>query len=95
MSKPTKQPSWLAEPEEHDYPAALSYLSLIFDPQLVAMQVAALRKAPMTSLQSEGHLPSFRIAPAGDQQRACRQEPRQDRSRLVAITPVAGQGFRA
>jgi hypothetical protein len=24
---------WLSEPEEHDYPAALSYLSLLYDEQ--------------------------------------------------------------
>jgi len=53
MSKPTKQPIWLAEPEEHDYPAALSYLCLIFDPQLAAAQVAALRKAAMTSFKAK------------------------------------------
>ncbi|MBS1131425.1 MAG: hypothetical protein H6R16_2427 [Proteobacteria bacterium] len=53
MSKPTKQPIWLAEPEEHDYPAALSYLCLIFDPQLAAAQVETLRKAAMTSFKAK------------------------------------------
>lgn len=53
MGKPAKQPIWLAEPEGQDYPAAASYLSLIFDPQLVATQVAALQKAAMTSFKAK------------------------------------------
>lgn len=53
MSKSAKQPIWLAEPEEHDYPAAVSYLSLIFEPQQVADQVAALKKAAMTAFKAK------------------------------------------
>jgi hypothetical protein len=37
--------SWLAEPEEHDYPAASDYLALIAGPDLVAMLVDGLRSA--------------------------------------------------
>lgn len=53
MGKSAKQPIWLAEPEEHDYPAAFSYLCLIFDPQLAATQVAELQKAAMTSFKAK------------------------------------------
>jgi hypothetical protein len=42
-------PTWLALPEEHDYPAAASYLRLIFDDARVATLVAALRAAPISS----------------------------------------------
>jgi hypothetical protein len=27
----TPEPVWFSEPEEHDYPAAMSYLRLLFD----------------------------------------------------------------
>ena len=37
--------SWQAEPEEHDYPAAHDYLTLIADPDRVAVIVDDLRRA--------------------------------------------------
>jgi hypothetical protein len=37
---------WLAEPEEHDYPAAGDYLALIVEPDAVAVLVEGLRAAP-------------------------------------------------
>lgn len=36
---------WLGAPEEHDYPAALSYLTLLYDPVKAGSLVAMLRKA--------------------------------------------------
>jgi disulfide oxidoreductase YuzD len=44
---------WLAEPEEHDYPAAENYLSLITMPHVAAASVANLRKAPMSSFKAK------------------------------------------
>jgi hypothetical protein len=44
---------WLEDPEEKDYPAAASYLSLIFDPQTVSDYVQQLRKAPVTEFQAK------------------------------------------
>ena len=38
---------WKDEPDEHDYPAAASYLALIGDSPTVAMLVDALRSAPV------------------------------------------------
>lgn len=35
--------SWLSEPAEHNYPAALSYLSLLYDEQTAADYVAKLK----------------------------------------------------
>lgn len=45
--------SWLNEPEEHDYPAAASYLGLIYPPKQVEQSVEALRAAPMTSFKAK------------------------------------------
>ena len=38
---------WKDEPDEHDYPAAASYLALIEDPATVTLLVDALRSAPV------------------------------------------------
>ena len=37
--------AWLKEPEEKDYPAALSYLSLLYDETVAERHVTALRQA--------------------------------------------------
>ena len=44
---------WLAEPEEHDYPSAESYLSLIYDEQTARDYVEKLRHAPMSEYKSK------------------------------------------
>jgi hypothetical protein len=40
---------WLPEPQEHDYPAALSYLSLVQPEKTARELVKALKQASMTS----------------------------------------------
>ncbi len=40
---------WKKEPDDHDYPAAAAYLSLIAKDQAVAEIVAGLRNAPLIS----------------------------------------------
>ncbi|RAV34822.1 hypothetical protein CWC39_01215 [Corynebacterium heidelbergense] len=40
---------WQQEPEEHDYPAAASYLSLIAPSEVVEATVSALRSAPINT----------------------------------------------
>ena len=44
---------WLSEPEEHDYPAAGSYLRLIYDERTAASLVQQLRRAPMSSFKAK------------------------------------------
>jgi hypothetical protein len=44
---------WLSEPEEHDYPAALSYLSLIYDVQTAAAYVDKLRHASISEFKAK------------------------------------------
>jgi len=36
---------WLKEPEEHDFPASLDYLELLFEPEAAAGLVTQLRQA--------------------------------------------------
>jgi len=44
---------WLPEPEAHDYPAAFSYLSLIYEKAIVAKFVKGLRKAGITTFKAK------------------------------------------
>lgn len=44
---------WLAEPKPGNYPAALAYLSLLFDPKTAARHVGRLKRAPMTQFMSK------------------------------------------
>jgi hypothetical protein len=39
--------NWKDEPDEHDYPAAADFLSLLAPPAAVAATVVALRQAPL------------------------------------------------
>ena len=52
-NKPTPQPRWLDAPEEHDYPAAESYLSLIYSASESANFVAALRNAECVKVKAK------------------------------------------
>jgi hypothetical protein len=46
--KTKNQIKWARKPRAHDYPAAASYLSLIYAPKPVKKLVAKLRRAPLT-----------------------------------------------
>jgi hypothetical protein len=45
--------TWLSEPEEHDYPAALSYLTLLYDQKTAAAFVDNLKRAEMTEFKAK------------------------------------------
>jgi hypothetical protein len=45
-------PSWLDDVQDHDYPAAESYLSLVCSPKRAEQLVARLREAPLTQFKS-------------------------------------------
>jgi hypothetical protein len=44
---------WLIESEEHDYPAAKSYLSLIYDSETAKKLVKRLRRAPRAEFKAK------------------------------------------
>lgn len=44
---------WLDLPDEHDYPAAESYLSLVFDPATAAGFVRQLRQAAISQFKAK------------------------------------------
>jgi hypothetical protein len=52
---------WQIEPDEHDFPAARTYLSLICSPALAAKLVKLLEKAPTSSYQAKDLLRASRL----------------------------------
>ena len=50
---PKKIIRWLPEPEEHNYPAADSYLRLLFKKKDAAALVRQLERAPITEFKSK------------------------------------------
>lgn len=44
---------WLDVPEEHDYPAASSYLSIIYDAKTVEKYINLLKEAPTSSFHAK------------------------------------------
>jgi hypothetical protein len=45
--------NWLETPEEHNYPAAESFLNLIYDPQTVAGLSQKLKQAPVSRFKAK------------------------------------------
>src|SRR5215471_14508023 len=52
LSKQT-QIQWYDAPEDHDYPAAESYLSLLYDEKTAEAYVAKLRRAPISQFKAK------------------------------------------
>ncbi len=53
MSNAPVSIKWLSDSEDHDYPAALSYLSLIYDETTAAAFVDKLRRAAVVSFKAK------------------------------------------
>jgi hypothetical protein len=53
---------WQEDPEEHDFPAAADYLSLVADDGVVAKAVEALRAAETTHRKAKDLLRASRLA---------------------------------
>ncbi len=52
MAKKIKT-TWLSKSEDHDYPAAMSYLGLLYDEKTLAMKVKKLRQAHMSYFKAK------------------------------------------
>ena len=53
MGKKIIEIRWFEQPEPHNYPAAGSYLSLIFEPTTAKAHVVKLRKAEVTEFKAK------------------------------------------
>ena len=60
--------TWKEDPDEHDYPAATSYLTLVAGPDLVHAVVSALQVAPVGHFKAKDILRASRLPllPADD-----------------------------
>lgn len=56
---------WLDEPEEHDYPAAQSYLTLVYDESMAQRQVEKLKGAPMSAFKAKDIFRASRLSLLG------------------------------
>ncbi|MBS1626252.1 MAG: hypothetical protein JSR09_11425 [Bacteroidetes bacterium] len=56
---------WLTSPDKHDYPAAASYLNLIFQNKEVKQLVAKLKKAPVTEFKAKDIFRASRLSLLG------------------------------
>jgi len=65
MAKPGEI-KWLAAPEEQDYPAALSYLSLLSEEAVAATQVSHLTAAAMASFKAKDLFRASGLAVLGE-----------------------------
>ena len=53
MTKKKVEIKWLSEPEEHDYPAATSYLSLLYDESVINAYVEKLKQASTSAFKAK------------------------------------------
>ena len=56
---------WLGQPETHDYPAALSYLTLIYDPKTATSFVKKLKKASVSEFKAKDIFRASRLSLLG------------------------------
>lgn len=54
---------WFPEPESHDYPAALSYLTLHFNEEIAASLVDRLRTAEMSEFKAKDVMRACELKP--------------------------------
>ncbi len=56
---------WLSKPEDQDYPAAFSYLTLIYEKKTAASLVSKLKKAPITEFKAKDIFRASRLLMLG------------------------------
>lgn len=62
---PVPVPHWKEQPESHDYPAALSYLTLVLTPVLAKKTVKRLRQGPIQHFKAKDLLRASRLQMLG------------------------------
>jgi len=65
MAKDITDIKWLDETEEHDYPAALSYLRLLYEDNLANALVEKLRQAPISQFKAKDIFRASRLSLLG------------------------------
>ena len=62
---PSAEIAWLPQPEEHNYPAAESYLSLLMPTARAKKHAAELKAAPMSSFKAKDVLRASQLSMLG------------------------------
>lgn len=78
---------WLAQPEDHDYPAAQSYLNLIYDQKQTRRLVGALKATPVMQFKAKDIFRASGLALLG----ASNSHVEKDRDKIRAgrkISPI-------
>jgi len=78
---------WLSEPEDHDYPAALSYLSLLYNKRTAAAHVNRLKRASMSKFKAKDIFRASRLPLLG----ISNAHAKEDRKRIqsgAALSPL-------
>jgi hypothetical protein len=93
MAAVSAQEHWLSEPEDHDFPAAGDYLTLLLDPATAATVVAELEKAPLVHRKAKDLLRAsgLRLLPADNPHVARDLEKVDDGKKLSPVLLVRGE----
>jgi len=81
----TVEIKWLTDPEDHDYPAALSYLSLLYDERTAGSHVAKLRSASISQFKAKDLLRASGLSVL-DQSNAHIEK---DKQKILTGTPLS------
>jgi hypothetical protein len=65
---------WLAECEEQDYPAAASFLGLIYDDVTVKAKVGGLQRSPLSKFKAKDILRASGLKPLADDNEHVRKD---------------------
>ncbi len=87
MAKKKIEIKWLSEPEEHDYLAAKSYLSLIYDESKANAICGEIEARLYIGVQGKGYFQGIPSVAAWGQQRARRK--RSTENRVGTSSPAA------
>ena len=78
---------WLSEPEDHDYPAARSYLSLLYNKRTATAHVNRLKRASMSKFKAKDIFRASRLPLLG----ISNAHAKEDRKRIqsgAALSPL-------
>ena len=79
--------SWLPDPEEHNYPAAESYLSLVYKPERAADMVARLKMAAIAQFKSKDIFRASQLSLLGISNARVEKDRKKVRAG-VALSPI-------
>jgi hypothetical protein len=85
MTRARTSITWRKAPETHDYPAALSYLKLHFDPKVAKQFVKRLRRAAVSEFQAKDIFRASRLSLLG----VSNSHVEKDRQKIQAGEPLS------